>query len=119
MDYWNWFRSQFSVAAYVTKLHSERCSLVRVEGPRSYLFLLCAELHGRLAGDMDGTLKRRWLVHLKLGLLGDEGSLRKKEPRGPYKHLDTASPGIPGRISKIFRPPEAEDTSIHHPDPVQ
>lgn len=34
---------------------------------------------------MDGTLKGGWLVYLKLGLLGDDGFLRKEEPRRPMQ----------------------------------
>jgi hypothetical protein len=32
MDYWNRFRSRFSVVAILDELHREHCSLARVEG---------------------------------------------------------------------------------------
>lgn len=38
MDYWNWFRSQFSVVAIPDELHREHCSLARVEGGRDRTF---------------------------------------------------------------------------------
>lgn len=43
----------------------------------------------------------------------------RKSLGGPCKYLDSAWSGIPGRISKIFRPSEAEETSIHRLGPVQ
>jgi hypothetical protein len=67
----NRVRSRFSVVAICNELRHEHCSLVGLGAPRSYLFLLCAELYARLVwGGHGRALKRRWSVYLKLGLLG-------------------------------------------------
>src|ERR1700733_1688208 len=84
MDYWNRFRSRFSVVAILDELHREHCSLARVEGGRDRTFFSCAPSY---TPGLRGTLKRRWLVYLKLGLLGDDGFLRKEEPRRAHASI--------------------------------